>query len=107
MREYSAAVRVVDGDDASRAPQPHGAVLDAVPPSPFASRPIKNSTVNPVARAFEMAHSGAFRTRGEIAKAMAAEGFTIAECDQLSGPSLSRQLTEICRAKFRIAGDTA
>lgn len=76
-----------------------------MPPKRLPSHLKGRPTGNPVARAFEMAHSGAFRTRSEITKAMEAEGFTIAECDQLAGPSLSRQLTEICRAKSRLSKD--
>lgn len=48
-------------------------------------------------RAFTLAGTGQFGTKGEIAKAMAREGFSIDELRQLHGNSLSRQLKALCR----------
>jgi hypothetical protein len=49
-------------------------------------------------RAFALARTGEFRSKGEIAKALSREGFSVDELRQLHGISLSRQLKEICRA---------
>lgn len=68
---------------------------------------MRNPSVHPVARAFELARSGAFRTRSEIARAMESEGYMIGDCDQLSGSALSRQLTAICREMMPRTGNAA
>lgn len=52
----------------------------------------------PLERAFELADTGAYGTRGQIARAMSREGYSIGELEQLHGPTLSRQLAARCRA---------
>ena len=62
---------------------------------------------HPIERAFQLAKSGDYRARSEISKAMSKEGFTISECEQLSLPSLSRQLNDLCRAMHQQADKAA
>jgi hypothetical protein len=62
---------------------------------------------HPIERAFQMAKSGDYRARSEVSKAMSKEGFTIGECEQLTLPSLSRQLNDLCRASYRGEGAEA
>lgn len=62
---------------------------------------------HPIERAFQMARSGDYRARGEISRAMGKEGFTISECEQLTLPSISRQLNDLCRAAFRDKDEAA
>ncbi|RZI57155.1 MAG: hypothetical protein EOP94_03905 [Zymomonas sp.] len=50
-----------------------------------------------IERAFEHARSGRFRTRSQIGKAMAREGYTISEVVQLQGPAITKQLNTLCR----------
>lgn len=52
---------------------------------------------HPVERAFELARTGAWRSRSEIARAMEKEGYTMADVNQLEGTSLTRQLNGLCR----------
>jgi hypothetical protein len=44
-------------------------------------------------RAFELAKSGDYATVGDVTKQLKAEGFATS---QITGPSLSRQLRELC-----------
>lgn len=53
--------------------------------------------LHPVERAFEMAKTGVFRSRSEIARAMEKDGYTMADVNQLEGTSLTRQLNGLCR----------
>lgn len=46
-------------------------------------------------RAFELAKSGEYATVSEVTKQLKAEGFSIS---QITGPSLSKQLRELCTA---------
>jgi hypothetical protein len=62
---------------------------------------------HPIERAFQMARSGDYRARGEISRAMGKEGFTISECEQLTLPSISRQLNDLCRTAFRDKAEAA
>jgi|GEM_PF-5597588 len=62
---------------------------------------------HPVERAFQMARSGDYRSRGEIAREMGKQGFTISEVQQLAMPSISRQLTDLCRDAQRRLADAA
>lgn len=62
---------------------------------------------HPIERAFQMARSGDYRARGEISRAMGKEGFTISECEQLTLPSISRQLNDLCRTAFRDKDEAA
>ena len=53
------------------------------------------TTFRPTAleRAFELARSGDFATVSDVTKQLKAEGFATA---QITGPSLSKQLRELC-----------
>jgi hypothetical protein len=62
---------------------------------------------HPVERAIEIARSGVYRSRSEIARAMEREGYTMADVNQLEGTSLTRQLNTLCkqaRTNDRLAG---
>ncbi|KQW80750.1 hypothetical protein [Brevundimonas sp. Root1279] len=52
----------------------------------------------PLERAFALARSGECATKADIAKALHNEGYRGEELRQLHGPSLSRQLRDLCRA---------
>lgn len=54
--------------------------------------------LTPLERAFELARTGRYGTMGQIANALAKEGYTIDERRQLFGTTLSRQLRDICRS---------
>lgn len=58
---------------------------------------------HPVERAFQMARTGTYRSRAEIAREMGRQGFTISECNQLAMPALSRQLNALCHEARRRA----
>lgn len=53
--------------------------------------------LHPVERAFEIARTGACRSRSEIARAMEREGYTMADVNQLEGTALTRQLNDLCK----------
>lgn len=53
--------------------------------------------LHPVERAFELAKTGIYRSRSEIARAMEKDGYTMADVNQLEGTSLTRQLNGLCR----------
>lgn len=53
---------------------------------------------SPVERAFELARTGAFEQKAQIAVHMVREGWGGHELAQLWGPSMSRQLREACRS---------
>jgi hypothetical protein len=63
------------------------------PPGPY----VGDMTYQPTAleRAFELARSGKYQGTSEIRAQLKAEGFN---ANQLEGPSLLRQLREICTA---------
>lgn len=54
-------------------------------------------------RAFELARSGRYRTVSEVKRAVLAEGYSLA---QLEGRALSRQLSDLIKAKVTQSGTT-
>lgn len=60
---------------------------------------------HPVERALEIAKTGAYRSRSEIARAMEREGYTMADVNQLEGTSLTRQLNGLCKLAKAQASD--
>ncbi|WP_420472171.1 MULTISPECIES: hypothetical protein [unclassified Brevundimonas] len=53
--------------------------------------------LHPLERAFELARTGLYRSRSEIARAMEKDGYTMADVNQLEGTALTRQLNGLCR----------
>lgn len=54
-------------------------------------------------RAFELARSGRYRTVSEVKRAVLAEGYSLA---QFEGRALSRQLSDLIKAKVTQSGTT-
>lgn len=52
----------------------------------------------PLERAFALARTGRYAGKGEIAKALHQEGFSVEDLRQLHGNALSRQLRDLCLA---------
>ena len=61
---------------------------------------------NPVERAFELARTGDYSNMDAIKRALEKEGYGVADRSHLTGSSLSRQLSLLCR-QARSARQTA
>jgi hypothetical protein len=59
-------------------------------------------TMTTLERAFDLAKSGEYESVTEIRAKLKAEGYTLS---QLEGPSLNRQLRDLCKASRPVAED--
>jgi hypothetical protein len=52
--------------------------------------------ISALERAFELARSGDYKNASEVKRTLAAEGYTI---HQLTGPTLVRQINDLCNGR--------
>ena len=61
-------------------------------------------TVHIVERAYQLAGTGRYKIRSDIARALGGEGYTQTDLQHLQGVAITRDLNRLCKAAQRPSG---